>query len=296
MSVYERRYEPYTGPRSRPPARLGVIARYAWSGFSQSRLFLASLVGAAFVPCLGLLLVYLHHNAQALQVLSLSLADLVPIDGSFFYLLLWPQHWVALWFALLAGPGLLTRDLSGAALPLYFSRAIGRGSYLAGKAGALMALLLLVTALPIGLVWLLQASLAGAAWAGNHLGTLTSILLSSVAWALLLCLLSMAIGAWVRWTPVARLLLLGLLSVPSAFAMAIFELTKQPWGMALAPMLLVRNLRVVLMGNELTGVGQAMQGGLPSLGLGATVAALGLWIGLGLLALRVRVRPMEVQR
>lgn len=296
MSVYERRYEPYEGPRSPQPARLAVIARYAWSGFSQSRLFLASLVGAAFAPFLGLLLVYLHHNAEALQLLQINLADLLPIDGTFFYLLLWPQHWVALWLALLAGPGLLTRDLSGAALPLYFSRAIGRGSYLAGKGASLMGLLLLVTALPVGLVWLLQASLAGAGWAAAHLGTLASVLISSAAWALLLCVLSMAIGAWVRWTPVARLVLLGLVSVPSAFAMAIYGLTARPWGVALAPMLLMRNLRVVLMGDELSGIGLAMQGGLPTLGLGATLAALGLWIGLGLAALWVRVRPMEVQR
>lgn len=296
MAVYERRYDPYLGPRRPLGSRAWVISRFAWEDFSRSRLFLASLVGAAFVPVLGLLVVYLRHNAQALEVLNLPIGDLIPIDGTFFYFLLWPQHWLALWMALVVGPGLITRDLSGAALPLYFSRPLSRESYLFGKAAALMTLLSAVTWLPVLLVWLFQASLDGWAWAGASLDILLSIMVSSLAWTLLLTSLSLAISAWVRWTPVARLFILGLVSVPSAFAMAVFLITERPWGLVLAPMLLVRDLRFGLMEGNLSPVGVAMRGGAPSLPTPWALAALGMWIALGLLALRIRVKALDVVR
>lgn len=296
MAVYERRYEPYDGPLRPVGERAWVIGRYAWEEFSRSRLFLASLVAAAFVPTLGLLVVYLHHNTEALGVLNLPISDLIPIDGSFFYLLLWPQHWLALWMALVAGPGLITRDLSGGALPLYFSRPLSRRTYVLGKAAALLVLLSVVTWLPVLLVWLFQVSLGGWAWAAASLDILRAILISSMAWILLLTSLSLAISAWVRWTPVARLFLLGAVSVPSAFAMAVYGITNRPWGLVLAPMLLVRDLRFSLMADNLSALGTAMRGGFPSLSTPWTLAALGVWTLVGLLALLVRVKAQEVVR
>ena len=296
MAVYERRYEPYQGPRRPVGGRAWVISRFAWDDFARSRLFLASLVAGAFVPTLGLLVVYLHHNAQALDVLNLPISELIRIDGSFFYLLLWPQHWLALWMALVVGPGLITRDLTGVALPLYFSRPLSRRSYLFGKAAALMALLSAVTWLPVLLVWLFQASLGGRSWAGDSLDILTSIMVSSLAWILLLTSLSLAISAWVRWTPVARLFILGLVSVPSAFAMAVYGITDRPWGLVFAPMLLVRDLRFSRMEDSLSQIGTAMRGGFPSLSAPWTLAALGLWTALAILALTARVKALDVVR
>ncbi|WP_035799107.1 ABC transporter permease subunit [Kitasatospora mediocidica] len=84
-------------------------------------------------------------------------------------------------------PVLLSRDLRNATVPLYFSRPITRGDYVRAKAAAMVAAMLIVTVLPL-LVLYVGALLAGLDFGHNttHLGygllaaLLYSVVLSAV--------------------------------------------------------------------------------------------------------------------
>ena len=86
---------------------------------NSSQHFLLSV----FVPLLvEAILIYLHHNANALALMRVNVRELLPIDALFFQTFVEIQAGFAFFIALLVGPPIVSRDLRNNALPLYLCR------------------------------------------------------------------------------------------------------------------------------------------------------------------------------
>ena len=86
---------------------------------------------------------------------------------------------------------------------------------------ALGLLLSQITWVPGLILFVVQASLAGRQWFFTNLWMAGSILLAFWIWIAILCLLAMAISAWVKWRIVAGALMLGVFFLGSGFGHAI---------------------------------------------------------------------------
>ena len=104
MAVYEQTYKRYAGPLTPEWSRFLIIPRHAYRGVFKSKIFTAFFV-LCFLPLLiEAILIYLHHNANALGIMKLDLKELIPIDGSFFQTFAYVQDVFAFFVALLVGP------------------------------------------------------------------------------------------------------------------------------------------------------------------------------------------------
>jgi ABC-2 type transport system permease protein len=85
----------------------------------------------------------------------------------------------------------------------------------------LAILLSQITWVPGLILFAIQAGLAGWSWTWSNLWIAASLVVSSVLWITLLCLLAMALSAWVKWRVVAGALLLAMMFFGAGFAQAI---------------------------------------------------------------------------
>jgi ABC-2 type transport system permease protein len=237
MAVYDRSYRRYEGEITPAWSRFLILPRYAYQEVFRSRLFAAYFALCFAVPFAGLLLIYLHHNLSALSLPNLPLdrlRDAFPIDAGFFYQGLRQQGREAFLLALFVGPALIAPDLRNNGLPLYLARPFSRAEYVLGKTAVLAILLSLMTWVPGLLLFLFQGYLEGAGWLGSHLRLAAAIFVGSWAWILLLSLLSLAISAWVRWKPLARVALMGIFFVLAGFAATLDRSLHTSWGLLLS--------------------------------------------------------------
>lgn len=237
MAVYGRSYRRYTGELTPPKSRFLIIPRYAYETVFQSKLFLIFFVLCFVMPFVGLLLIYLHHNVSALTMLSLPAEELkqfLPIDAEFFWRGIWFQGALSFALVLLLGPALVSPDLRNNGLPLYLSRPFSRSEYVLGKMSVLLILLSAITWIPGLLLFLFQGYLEGAGWIGRNLSIAFAIFAGSWAWILFLSLLALAVSAWVKWKPVARIAIFVLFFVTMGFGNAINEILNTWWGTLLS--------------------------------------------------------------
>jgi len=218
MAVYEHLYTAYEGESHTAWSRFLVIPRYALREVSKSKLFITMFILCFIYPLVAAILVYLHHNANALSMLQINVRELLPIDASFFRTFLEVQGAFAFILTVLVAPPLISRDLSNNALPLYLCRPLSRKEYIAGKMTVIVFLLSLITWIPGLLIFFFQASLSGFDWFRANFWMIGSIFFGFMIWIILLSLLSLAVSAFVKWRVVASGALLGLFFVPSAFA------------------------------------------------------------------------------
>jgi ABC-2 type transport system permease protein len=224
MAVYEHFYGAYEGESHSAWSRFLVIPRYALRDVFRSKLFTTIFIFCFIYPLIASILVYLHHNANAIALLQINVRELLPIDASFFRTYLEVQGSFAFILTVLVAPPLISRDLSNNALPLYLSRPLSRSEYVLGKMAAIGFLLSLVTWVPGLLIYSFQASLEGPSWLWANLWMIGSIVIGSIVWILLLSLLALAVSSLVKWRVVASGALLGLFFVPSAFGEIINQL------------------------------------------------------------------------
>jgi ABC-2 type transport system permease protein len=224
MAVYEHLYGAYEGDSHSALSRFLVIPRYALRETFKSKLFTAIFILCFIYPLIATILVYLHHNANALALLQINVSELVPIGASFFLTFVRMQCAFGFILTVLVAPPLISRDLSNNALPLYLCRPLSRTEYVLGKMAVLVFLLSLVTWVPGLLIFFFQASLAGFAWFWANLWMIQAIFSGSMVWIILLSLLALAVSALVKWRVVASGALLGLFFVPRAFGEIINEL------------------------------------------------------------------------
>lgn len=210
MAVYARTYRDYSGERTAGWRRRLVLPRYALAEVFSSRLFVAAFGLSLVWPLVCAVIVYLHHNVAALALIEVPVRELVPIDERFFArFLLGAQGRAALALTFLVGPVLVSPDLAHHGLALILARPFGRADYVLGKLGALVAILSAVTWIPALLLFAEQVALEGWGWGVEHLHVAAGIFVVSGAWIVMIALLALALSAWVRWKPVARLLFLG---------------------------------------------------------------------------------------
>src|SRR5256885_3522688 len=190
MAVYEHTYKRYAGRLTPEWSRFLIIPRHAYRDIFKSKLFTAFFV-ACFIPLLiEAILIYLHHNVNALAILKVNVRELLPIDATFFEAFVGVQCGFAFLLTLLVGPPLVARDLRNNALPLFLCRPFSRAEYVFGKMSVVLILLSTITWIPGLLLFLFQSYLEGFSWFVNNLWIANAIFFGSLAWILLLTLLS----------------------------------------------------------------------------------------------------------
>jgi len=199
VAVYERTYRPYAGPTTAERTRFLVIPRYGLRSVLASRL-ITLFFAASFLPSLvGMILIYLAHNATLLATIGIDVSGIELIGPAFFARILTIQG-LGLGFVLMmiVGPGLISADVGHNALPLYFARPFSRFEYVAGKITVLAVLLSAVTWIPGLLMWGLKAVLAGPTWTFQNLRSALAIFVGSWVWIVVIGLVTLAISASAR--------------------------------------------------------------------------------------------------
>ena len=245
MAVYERNYGTYRGEMTPTWSRFLIVPRYAYKDVFKSRFFVAFFTFCFILPFAGLLMIYLHHNLSALKFLSLPLDQLkeaLPIDARFFRWGLDFQTSLCFLLALFVGPALISPDLRNNGLALYLSRPFSRTEYVLGKLSVLLILMSAITWIPGLLLFLFQGYLEGAGWIGENLRIGWAIFLGSWVWILSLSLVTLAISAWVKWKPVARITMIIVFFVLFGFAQALNGALDVWWGLMLSLWTAVENV------------------------------------------------------
>lgn len=248
MAVYEQSYKRYAGPLTPEWSRFLIIPRHAYRTVFASKLFIG-FYAICFIPLLiEAILIYLHHNVNAIAVMRVNVVDLLPIDASFFQTFVNIQCGLASVVALLIGPPLISRDLRNNALPLYLCRPFSKTEYVLGKMSVLLILLSGITWIPQLLLFLFQSYLEGGTWLKDNLWLVTAIFLGSAVWILLLALISQTISALVKWRVVASAIMLGLFFVPTAFGVFVNEVFQTRVGNLVSLAALMNNVQAGLFG------------------------------------------------
>jgi ABC-2 type transport system permease protein len=256
MALFENSYRRYEGGLTPEWSRFLVLPRYALRDVFGSKLFTALYCLCFIYPLVAAILIYLHHNTNAIALMQLNVRELLPINASFFQSFVEVQGWLAFILTVLVGPVLVSRDLANNALPLYLCRPFSRAEYVLGKMAVLVCLLSLMTWVPGLLLFLLQAYLEGAGWAASNLWMAGAVFAASMTWIVLLALLSLAISAWVRWRLVAGVALLGLFFVPGALGNIVNGLFMTRVGHLISPADFMNNVWRGLFGHYTLEVGR----------------------------------------
>lgn len=220
MAIYERGYRRYSGDLTSGWSRFFVLSRYAWRGLFRSRLLTAFFVLCFFYPIGAAVALYLNHSGAAIIALHIDRV-LFDVEGYFFFLFLCIQGGLAFFLATFVGPGLVSPDIVHGALPLYFSRLSSRAAYVIGKMATLMVLLSLITWVPGLLLFGVETSLAGAVWFTRNMWIARAILLGGLIWDFTLCLVALALSAWMKRKITAAGLMLAVFGMGGGFGQAI---------------------------------------------------------------------------
>jgi len=248
MAVYEQTYKRYAGRLTPEWSRFLIIPRHSYRAIFNSKLFTAFFV-ICFLPLLvEAILIYLHHNINAIAIMQINVRELVPIDAFFFQTFINIQGGFAFFVALLIGPPLVSRDLRNNALPLYLCRPFSRTEYVMGKMSVVLILLSAMTWVPQLLLFLFQAYLEGFTWFKTNLWMVSAIVIGGVVWILLLALLSQTISALVKWRVVASGALLAVFFIPAVFGEFLNLVFQTHWGNILSLGALIKNVTAGLFG------------------------------------------------
>jgi ABC-2 type transport system permease protein len=220
MAVHKRSYRGYAGDLTAAWSRCLIVTRYAFKNVFSSRLLTAFFVICFFYPLGCAVTLYVNKHLDVLGGV-LNIHQLFEVDGHFFFIFLNIQLGMAFILTAFVGPGLISPDLSNNALPLYFCRPFSRADYVLGKMAVLVTLLSLITWVPGLALFVIQASLAGAGWMWSNLWIASAIFLGSAIQILFLCLLSMALSAWIKRKLAAGAALLGVFFFGAGLGQAI---------------------------------------------------------------------------
>src|SRR5258706_9707632 len=248
MAVLERSYKRFEGVLSPEWSRFLIIPRHAVRNVFRSKLFTAFFALSFIWPLVCAILIYLHHNIEALVILQIDIRNLLPIDASFFQNYVIVQGTIGFFLAMLVGPQQVSRDLTNNALPLFLCRPFTRSEYVVGKMSIVIILISTVTWIPGLILFLLQSYLEGWSWFVDNIWIASAIFIGSLVLILLLALVSQTISAWVRWRVASRAALLGVFFIPTAFAAIVDEIFQTHWGHIFDLQALIANVWAGLFG------------------------------------------------
>lgn len=290
MAIYERTYRGYAGLLTPAWSRFLVLPRYAYQQVFSSKLFIVFLVLCFILPPYSPLacavMIYAPHNLNILKLFNFDPANLIRIVQEFVFPLrfMYQQGFMSFLLVFFVGPALISADMRNNGLALYLSRPFTRKEYVLGKLSVLAILLSFITWIPGLLLFFLQSYLMGWQWFIDNLRTGAAIFLGAWIWILVLSLLSLAVSAYVKWKPVARITLVGLYFISMAFGTVINALLRTDLG----SMLDIRAMMLVIC-RKMLGVRVDFPPGLAWLSL-LTVCAVCL------LLLARKVKAYEVVR
>lgn len=228
MAVYKRSYKPYDGALTPEWSRFTVVSRFALRELFESRL-LTIFVCLCFVPFLGEVAgIYLANSAAARAVLGVQYNG-TWIGAEFFLRALSLQGGLAFMLASWTAPLLVSPDLVNGALPLFLSRPLSRAEYVLGKAATLLALLSLITWVPLLAVFGLQAGLAENGWLAANARIGWATFAGASIWIAVLTLLGLAVSAWIKWRLLASGALFGVLFMGAAFGEVGHGVLRSSW-------------------------------------------------------------------
>jgi ABC-2 type transport system permease protein len=230
MAVYKRTYKAYEGALTPGWSRFLVLPRSAYGRLMQTKFLLVYLVACFFPPLACLAYIYLTHNLSILGTMNIPAGQLFKIDASFFQFFCRFQATMAVLLTAFVGPGLIAPDLANNALPLYFCRPFTRAEYVFGKMSLLLALLSAITWVPGLLLFLIQSSLAGASWTGENSWMASAIFASLLIWDVVLCLIALALSAWVKWRIAAGGAILAVFFAGAGFGTAVNAIVRTEYG------------------------------------------------------------------
>ena len=286
MAVYERTWRRYSGELTPLKGRFLVVTKYALADAFASRLFTA-FYAVCFLPSvIGLLFIYLSHNAALLQQLGMPAELMDILTKKFFMILFSAQAVPAFLVAVIVSPSLIAADLANNALPLYLARPIDRREYVLGKMAVLAILLSPMTWVMGLLTFALQAYFEGGNWWLQNYRIALAYLVGHLTWILVISLVTLAISAWVRYKPVARGALFGVFVILAGFGNIVNLVTRTSYGDLFH---LVRAIDSVV----LSLFGASTPSGLPVIFNWLTLAvatALSVWL------INRKLRPHEVVR
>src|SRR5690349_20254861 len=205
MAVYKKTYRPYDGELTASWTRFMVIPRFAFEDMRKSRFLTIFFLASFIYPLIAALIIYVQHNASALNLLGVQNANrLISINATFFLNFLGFQSMLALFLASFTGPGQVSPDLANNALALYLARPFSRVEYVLGKMWILLVLMSLMTWVPGLMLFGLQAYLEdGWTWLQQNQQMGWGIFFGSWVCILILALQALALSAWVKWKPAA---------------------------------------------------------------------------------------------
>jgi len=290
MAVFERHYTPYEGTLTPRKTRFLILSAYSYREILSSKLFIVFLAAWGLWTLLILpILVYLPHNLGFLDnfgVAPEAVKNIFKYDAKFFFWwFMYPSMWVAFLSALIVGPALVSADLRNNGLPLYLARPFGRWEYMLGKSAVMLILLSAITWIPGLFLFAFQSYMEGWDWFSSHLRIAVGISFTSWIWIVQLCVISLALSAYLKWKPVARLALVLIFIVLPRIGDVLNLLLSTSWGSVIDQ----REMTLII-GRGLFGVGS------PS-----TVPTPVAWLSLivfcaacvGLMAKKVRAYEVE---
>jgi ABC-type transport system involved in multi-copper enzyme maturation permease subunit len=247
MAVRDRTWHPWSGTPGKVGTRPWVITRFALIRAFDSKMFLALLVMATLPSLVALLAIWFSHNTQLLPFEELA-GWLARLPEWIFPNLFGWQAVSAAVVTVVAGPRLIVRDLTHHGLDLILARPISPRGYIFGKLAALAILSAPVSWLSGVLVVAVHTVLGEADARGQGLRLAMAYLIGHAVWLLMIALLTLAISAWIRQGPMARILLMALFFLSSALAGALNAATGSAIGDVINPLLAATSVVQALFG------------------------------------------------
>ncbi|MBK5293716.1 MAG: hypothetical protein JJE04_18815, partial [Acidobacteriia bacterium] len=152
--------------------------------------------------------------------------------------------------AAFAGPSLVAPDLSGNALPLYFSRPISRFDYVISRLLVMVGLLAPVTLIPGLLLFAMQSGMAGWDWFVANWNLGASVFAGFALWIVFVSLVAMASSAYVKWRIIAGALVIAFFFVLAGVAQLVNGILRVEWGILISPALAMNQIWRAMLGAE----------------------------------------------
>jgi len=299
MAVYRRNYKRFDGTLTDQRWRFLIVARYAFQTVFESRI-LASFFMLCLSPhVVGLILIYLRHNAGAAGALNLEFMRFLQIDGSFFLRIFSIETYLSFLLVTFIGPNLIAPDLANNALPLFLSRPLSKHEYIVGKLSVLLTLTSLITWIPGLLLIAVQTDQGGFSWLSDNLRIPIGMFVGSCIWIVTISLMALALSAWVKMRPTAMFSLFGVFFVAASFGNITNGLLalQPPWGVLMDLNATMRALwQWLLLGQNEYSVAfrrTTMESGVPSW---TALISLLAFSALSLCLLMKKIRACEVVR
>jgi ABC-2 type transport system permease protein len=284
MAVYRRTYKAYEGALTPAWSRFLVLPRTAYPYVMDSKFLVAFRMACWFYPVGCAAFIYLTHNLSFLTALNIPATQMLKVNANFFRYFCGFQGSLAVLLTAFIGPSLVAPDVANNAMPLYFYRPFSRAEYVFGKLSLLLGMLSLITWIPGLALFLIQSSLAGADWARENSWIATAIFVGLLVWDVTLCLIALALSAWIKWRVAAGGAILAVFFAGAGFGTAVNAIVRTNYGALL-------DLRQVI---AIVFSQMFRDDSPPAVPPGDAWLALGICAVLCLWLLAKRVRPFEV--